>query len=126
MEQGLQAVSEVRKTPAHRTKEEAIAQDDEDDWYGNDKADYFTKHALAGTGKDGLDYKVARHIILDALREISSKLAEHLNTIEFSTMPRARGGSGRTRLMRSEHHFARHLTRWVCLNCGCSKCFRKI
>ena len=68
-EKGLLAVSEVRKTPAHRTKEEAIAQDDEDDWYGNDKADYFAKYALVGTGKDGLDYKVARTIILDALRE---------------------------------------------------------
>ena len=53
-------VSEVKKTPTHRTREEAIAQNDEDDWYGNDKADYFAKHALAGTGEDALDYKVAR------------------------------------------------------------------
>ena len=54
-EKGLSAVSEVWKTPAHRTKEEAIAQDDEDDWYGNDRADYFAKRALAGTGKDQKD-----------------------------------------------------------------------
>ena len=52
------AVSEVKKTPAHRTRQEAIAQDDEDDWYGNDKADYYAKGALAGTGKDGSDYMV--------------------------------------------------------------------
>ncbi len=107
------AVSEVRKTPAHRPKEAAIAQDDEDDWYGNDKADYFAKLALAGTGKDGSDYKVARNINLDSLGDISSKLAEHLHTIAFATLPRVRCGVDRPRQTRSEHHFARHLDRWV-------------
>ncbi len=59
-EKGLAAVHEVRKAPAHRTKEEAIAQGDVTNWFGNDKADPFAKLALAGTGKDGSDYKEAR------------------------------------------------------------------
>ncbi len=55
-EPGLLAVYEVLKTPAHRTREEAIAQNDEANWFGNDKADYWAKFALAGTDKDGSDY----------------------------------------------------------------------
>jgi ribonuclease HI len=73
-EKGLLAVHEVRKTPAHRTKEEAIAQDDEDDWYGNDRADHFAKLALAGTGNDGGDYKRARKINLDSLGDFQQAL----------------------------------------------------
>jgi hypothetical protein len=124
-EKGLSAVGEVIKTPAHRTKEEAIAQDDEDDWYGNDRADFFAKRALAGTGKDGSDYKVARKINLNSLAEVSAKLADHLHTIAIATVPKVRTGAGKSRISRSEHQFISHLNRWVCLKCGCTKKGRK-
>jgi ribonuclease HI len=119
-EKGLAAVHDVQKTPAHRTKEEAVAQNDEANWFGNDKADYYAKHALAGTGKDGSDYKKARKDCLFSLGEISSKLAEHLHPEAIAILPRVRTGS-KTRTSRSEHHFIKHLNHWACIKCGCFK-----
>ncbi len=101
-EKGLAAVHEVQKTPAHRTREEAVAQNDEANWFGNDKADHFAKHALAGTGRDGSDYKRARKTHPDSLEDISSKLAEHLHSEAIATVARIKTGP-KARAKRSEH-----------------------
>jgi hypothetical protein len=120
-EKGLAAVHEVRKTPAHRTKEEAIAQGDVTNWFGNDKADHFAKLALAGTGKDGSDYKEARKNHLNSLEEISCKLAGHLDPEAIAMVPRVKTRAKGKANPRSEHQFTRHLGRWACINCGCFK-----
>ncbi len=101
-EPGLLAVNEVLKTPAHRTREEAIAQNDEDNWFGNDKADYWAKFTLAGTGKDGSDYKEARQNCLSALGVAAKGLAGLLPTEAIARPPRARGGGKGPRHVLSE------------------------
>ena len=109
------AVHEVLKTPAHRTREEAIAQNDEANWFGNDKADYWAKFALAGTGKDGNDYKEARQACLSSLGVAAKGLAGLLPTEAIARLPRARRGGKGPRQARSEHHFTRHPRKWACI-----------
>ncbi len=91
-EPGLLAIKDVLKTPAHRTREEAIAQNDEANWFGNDKADYWAKFALAATGKAGVLYKEDRKLRLAAIGIASNKLAEHLQTEAITRLPRVKNG----------------------------------
>jgi hypothetical protein len=120
-EPGLAAVSQVLKTPAHRTLDEAIAQNDQANWFGNDKADYWAKFALAGTGKDGTDYKEARQGCLTSLGVAAKGLAGHFPTDAIARLPKARRGRAGPRQTRSEHHFTKHFKHWACIRCGCSK-----
>ncbi len=79
------------------------------------------KFALAATGKAGTDYKEARQAGLAAIGVAASSLAGLLPDKEIARLPKARRGGMGPRVARSEHRFVRHLGKWACLRCGCTK-----
>ncbi len=116
----IKRVPFCKKVKAHLCQQEAIELGLEEDWFGNDKADYWAKDTLADTWKDGEAYvkdrKEQSTKVCHLAEQVADKLVQVLREIPKEARPKKP-----TKALTVPHQFVWRKDRWYCIGCGCIK-----
>ncbi len=85
-------------------------------WFGNDKADYFAKEALADTWKDGIAYVANRKENSNTVGHMAEQVAEKL--LPNHGIPKEARPRNPKITLTVPHQFVWRRDRWFCIGCG--------